>query len=254
MPRVIPSEIIKIIDEEFSFAAKVDTNVPYLSQLQAPAIMAIISLIDRLPESLVQLPPDKFARYIRSLERLREDIRISSTARHDFPGHDVRHLRQLLAECPDESVLEAGHTLTFVSDAALRADLQTDIASAYSSLNDGRWKAATVLAGSVIEALLTWRLDRLNSTERGAAIEAGISDPAKRPSGPVEDWKLWQLIEVGKGAGFLREHTVDQATLTRHYRNFIHPGAAKRKDERVGKGVALGALAGLERVIEDVSR
>jgi hypothetical protein len=220
-------------------------------------VSALISLIDRLPPDLVTLPPDAFADFITQLEILRVKHE-TATARggdYRYSAEPVWHLRRYLEMCVDESPAGAGHDLLFVDEPRLREDLGIDLAEAYSSLHAGRWKAATVLGGSIIEALLVWRLSKLSSEERAAAIAkvAAVSD-TKPKGGPPEDWWLWQLIEVAAVAPVIDKTTAAQIRLAKEFRNLIHPGRSLRTGERAGKDTALGALAGVERVIRDVSR
>jgi len=69
-------------------------------------------------------------------------------------------IRAALAQCPDESPAPATSELKFIADADLRANLRNDIGAVTRALSNGEWKAATVLAGSTIEALLLWSLSQ----------------------------------------------------------------------------------------------
>jgi hypothetical protein len=73
-------------------------------------------------------------------------------------------------ECPDEAVSEAADVLEFIDDAILRQNIRRDLWSADGALNNGEWKAATVLAGSLVESLLLWAIGRRPNTEIGNAI------------------------------------------------------------------------------------
>ena len=82
-----------------------------------------------------------------------------------------------------------------------------------TALANGEWKAATILAGSVIEALLLWVLSETKTEqERAAAITALNAKPPTPPSLqpfppklPIdcEKWKLYHMIAVaGQFQGF----------------------------------------------------
>jgi hypothetical protein len=52
-----------------------------------------------------------------------------------------------------------------------RKNLRLDMSAANRALANSEWKAATVLAGSVVEALLLWAIQRRSSDEVGQAVE-----------------------------------------------------------------------------------
>jgi hypothetical protein len=63
-------------------------------------------------------------------------------------------IRRALAACPDESPAPETRELAFIEDTELRDGLRLDISAINRALSNSEWKAATVLAGSVVEALL----------------------------------------------------------------------------------------------------
>jgi hypothetical protein len=69
----------------------------------------------------------------------------------------ITGIRRALVACPDEYPPPVHAELTFIADADLREDLRLDIGAAERSLTAGEWKAASVLAGAVIETLLRWK-------------------------------------------------------------------------------------------------
>jgi hypothetical protein len=167
-----------------------------------------------------------------------------------FSGEPVWSLRHALAGCPDEAALARANDLQFIGHGELRDALRIDITEAYGSLDDGRWKAATVLAGSVLEALLVWRLSKYSSPERTAAVAASIPNARQCPrSNNPKDWLLWQLIDVAAHLEAISTSTAIQARLAKDYRNLIHPG----RGERCAIHTALGALSGMESVVADFS-
>jgi hypothetical protein len=73
-------------------------------------------------------------------------------------------LREALAKCPDQIPSPAMAEQAFITDDVLRDSIRLDISTATSSLQNGEWKAATVLAGAAAEALLLWAIkDQLAS-------------------------------------------------------------------------------------------
>ncbi len=68
-----------------------------------------------------------------------------------------------------------------------------------SALSNGEWKAATVLGGSIVEALLLWALQEKHSTsEITSAVKKLVANKTldKSPGSNLEKWDLFHLIEV----------------------------------------------------------
>jgi hypothetical protein len=74
--------------------------------------------------------------------------------------------------------------LQFIPDQDLRDSIRRDICAANQALHNGKWKAATVLAGAAIEALLHWKLGQVPANERGKGVSATVSQGklTKKPS------------------------------------------------------------------------
>lgn len=58
-----------------------------------------------------------------------------------------------LGNAPDQAPAPTTNTLSFIPDATACSLLQSDFAAVERAIHNGEWKAATVIAGSVIEAL-----------------------------------------------------------------------------------------------------
>jgi hypothetical protein len=258
MPQMVPSEIVRIIDRFFPWAAKTQkprTGEAKLGDNETGRVSAIIALIDRLPQEVLMLSPQAYAEFIADVEMLRSKARRAAErgSGHPYSGEPVWNLRNALRKCPDAAATAATHELKFLNPEDFREDVRRDLSEAYQALNEARWKAATVLAGAVIEALLVWRLSKVPTPARQTAVAAAFPNPKKQPAAILEDWHLGQLIGVAAAVPMLlKPGTVTQIRLAQDYRNLIHPGAALRRKELCGKDTALGALSGVERVIQDV--
>jgi hypothetical protein len=81
---------------------------------------------------------------------------------HPVNGVDpVLLILEALDQCPDEYPPSPTTTeLMFIPDDVLRDSIRGDIGAAERAFVNFEWKAATVLAGAAIEALLHWRLDQ----------------------------------------------------------------------------------------------
>ncbi len=120
---------------------------------------------------------------------------------------------------------------------------------------NGEWKAATVLAGSVIEALCLWVVRR---EAADAAVETarrlqreGLLGPRGVPN-ELLSWHAPELIEVAFALGFIEYDTVQVARTTKDYRNLIHPGRELRTGQRCTEGVAHIAIGAMQRVAENL--
>jgi hypothetical protein len=120
-----------------------------------------------------------------------------------------------------------------------------DLSTATSALHNSEWKASTVLAGAVVEALLLWAIQR--EPNGFVAIELA-------PKKPIERWDLAELITVAHELNLIDAATRKQADLARDFRNLIHPGRAQRTGPACDRGTALTALAAVELVVRDLSR
>jgi hypothetical protein len=150
----------------------------------------------------------------------------------------------MLAKCPDQSPSPATADLSFIADVALRNNIRTDLSTANSALHNAEWKASTVLAGAVIEALLLWGIQ--NNLTALAALNP-------RPAAAPENWGLADLIDVAHRLTLIETNTKSQALLAKNFRNLIHPGRSQRMQEICDRGTALTALAAAELVIRDLT-
>jgi hypothetical protein len=172
-------------------------------------------------------------------------------------GYDaVTIIRRALAKCPDEYPPPATTELLFVADAELRESIRRDVGAANRALNNSEWKAATVLAGAAIEAILHWRLQ--DSSPGTAAVQAAVaalvsSVAMSKPDNNIDRWELHHFIEVAAHLSLLKPDTRNAAQLARNFRNLIHPGRAARLAQTCDRATALSALGALEHVIRDLA-
>ena len=173
--------------------------------------------------------------------------------RGHLTGRQLRELSALLAQCPDEPFRPDDTTLQFIEDVPFRRTLSVDIASAHRALANAEWKAATVLAGSVIEALCLWAIGRAS-----ADVAVQTADRLQRTGllgrraipRDVLQWHAPELIEVAFALEFLDSDAAQVARTTREYRNLIHPGREIRTGQQCTEGVAHVAIGAMQRVVE----
>jgi hypothetical protein len=266
MTRVVPSQAVATIEQLFPGSRDSASRATY-SFGNAGALRGIVDLIRQIPQELLILPADQYADLVITLGAIEHHLltwasrdagRFNSIILQNVNGRDPLVLiRQALLECPDEYPPPSTADLQFIPDQALRDSIRRDVGAANQALHNGEWKAATVLAGAAIEALLHWKLSQapLTTIDLTKASAAAVSKNTlkKAPPKDMDHWGLRDFIEIAGELKVIKPATVAAATLARDFRNLIHPGAAARRAEVCDRATALSALAGLEHVIRDLS-
>jgi hypothetical protein len=166
----------------------------------------------------------------------------------------VTLIRRNLAKCPDEYPPPTTTELLFITDPELRDSIRQDVGAASRALNNDEWKAATVLSGAAIEALLHWRLREPSpgATAVNKAVN-NLTGTRKAPIAKIDYWDLHQFIEVAADLKLLKPDTCSAAKLAQNFRNLIHPGRAARLAQTCDRATAYSTIGALEHVIRDLS-
>lgn len=257
MREVMPSQVVQFIDQFFPWA-KNDPPQASVQPQDGPNLRGILDLAEVIPDSLLSCPPDQLAAFIHARAMIR-DILETWKARGGIGGlgyvqggkSPVSVIRAILAMCPDENPPAAHADLLFITDVQLRDSIRLDIGGANRAMANAEWKAATVLAGSAIEALLHWRL----SIEPKATLDGAPRAPAYRGGKKknLDDYVLHEYIAVAEDLGAIRGDTVIAARLAKNFRNLIHPGRAVRLQEKCSRATAQLAVGAMEAVREALS-
>jgi hypothetical protein len=249
LPKVVPSQVVALIDQTFP-AAKNAHNFPAYSA-SAGTLSAIVTLTNEIPEELITISGEDYSDLIHGLASLTQAVTKWNQRGGDEPPTLIAGgksplfmVRAMLAKCPDQNPSPATAALAFITDADLRDSIRTDLSTATGALHNGEWKASTVLAGAAIEALLLWAI------QRDPKKLAGV---VQKPNGAPEDWGLAGLIDVASALALIEANTATQAHLAKNFRNLIHPGRAQRTNEVCDRATALTALAAAELVVRDLS-
>jgi hypothetical protein len=263
MPRVVPSQVVDLIDKLFPWAKdqKEGDAKHSLSAGNSCSIAAILELVQQLPSELITLGAEDFTEFVSggaTLRTLLQQWQNADFSYHRIPGlkylSPVTLIRHALAKCPDEFPSASTSKLTFIADANLRDNLRLDISATNSALRNGEWKAATVLSGSVIEALLLWALEQRAPGDVQLATKKLVGGTFNRPPpASLDNWVLFQYIEVAVERRLITADTAVAARLAKDFRNLIHPGRAKRLGQECNRGTALSAVAALEHVVNDLT-
>ncbi len=248
MPKVVPSQVVALIDQVFP-GVKTTPNFPVYSG-NAATLSAIVSLTNDIPEELITISGEDYSDLVHGLEALAHSVDGWNQLGGDKPPNLIKGkspvviVWEMLRKCPDQNPSPATAEMEFISDTELRESVRMDLSTATSGLHNGEWKASTVLAGRVVEALLLWAIQR-DPTLLGSL--------AKKPKRTPEDWKLFELIDVAEELQLIETSTASQARLAKDFRNLIHPGRALRTQEVCDRATALTALAAAELVVRDLS-
>ena len=141
-------------------------------------------------------------------------------------------------------------------ESPYREVLRLDLSEVNRALTEGEWKASTVLAGSVVEALLLWAVRQ----QPLPAIQAVVSQLqtskvlSRQPNSDLDWWDLSQFLEVSFALGLIGDSTAKQVRLAKDFRNFIHPGRSLREKQQCNRGTALSAVSAVEHVVEDLTK
>jgi hypothetical protein len=248
----VPSHIVRMIREHYPQLAD-HTNLA--TAAEAGFLAGVLAAVKDLPAGIV--PADIQTRFVATIGSLEAAVHSCSpdARRGHLTGRHVSDLLTVLAACPDEPFRPDDTSLQFIDDAVFRRTLSVDVAAAHRALTNGEWKAATVLAGSVIEALCLWAIRRhapdagLETAQR--LQREGILGRRGVP-GDLLNWHAPELIEVAFAQALIGEDTVQVARTTKDYRNLIHPGRELRTGQQCTEGVGHVSVGAMRRVIEDL--
>ena len=128
--------------------------------------------------------------------------------------------------------------LSFISDDRLREMIERDAEELSVCLQHNAGKAAIVMTGSIIEAVLV---------DYFLAMR-----PSKRSEKDVLNAGLWQLIEWAEIDGFISSQVKSLAEVVRNYRNLIHPGIEYRRKQPADMDTADIARSLLHMIVEAI--
>jgi hypothetical protein len=163
MPKVVPSQIVEVIDQIFPKAKdQKDSQQDRFPVTRANQneLAAIVDLFEQIPGELIILDQKDYTALRLAVTAIKNTIpawnlRDYGLNRiHGFGNlNPVTIIRNSLSKCPDEGVLNTVSDLKFISIQELRESLRIDISSANQAFQNGEWKAATVLAGASIHRI-----------------------------------------------------------------------------------------------------
>jgi hypothetical protein len=263
MQSVMPSQVVEVIERLFPHVRSPRNESISFRDEALEQLQGIVNLIREIPRELITVSGANYSNFVLAITRIEQTTNLRTTRPPAFGllepvGRDVATiLFDVLKHCPDEFPPKSTTELTFVTDPELRENIRQDIGAVNRAIANAEWKAANVLAGSVIEALLHWRLRQSSPSpsERTVALTRAVSSGSIRNPGTndLDRWFLQHLIAVAGELNLIKKETVVEANLTQNYRNLIHPGRSTRLGQVCDRGTAYAAVGALEHVVRDLA-
>ena len=272
MPTVYPSQVVRFIYKLFpeleqSLDVRIQKGMRITAGRQA-AISSILKMVNQIPFHLMTLEGDAFSDFSLATSELERAVQCWERGiKHEivnktggfYVENPLKVLAVLLSKCPDTGVPQETSSLSFVKDKGFQVSMRLDLAAVNQALANGEWKAATVLGGSILEALLLWSLQEYEKSDQGMSYKTAVSlkDEKvlnRKPVRDLEKWDLHALVKVSEELAIITEETAKACDLVRGYRNLIHPGRAKRMEQVCGRDTALLAVGAVECLIREFER
>jgi hypothetical protein len=236
----MPSQVVNAIDDLFPHA-KTNVSGAKIPTADRSKLIGIIELIRLIPGELIFAPSKELVDLVLAKSMIEHLLSREGQPPHMLPNFKddvdlVTILRRTLAKCSDEYPPPQSVELNMIQDADLRESIRNDIGAASRAILNDEWKAATVLAGAAIEALLHWVLSQ-----------------RAHPPANLDDLMLGQLLVEAEKLGRLKPNTITEVKLAKDFRNLIHHGRTRRLSERCDRGMAYAAIAALDHVIRDLT-
>jgi hypothetical protein len=267
MGRVLPSQAVEIIQRTYRWASQGGSaQIPPESVTDVGMILAVVEAV---PEELLPAGEDRVV-FVAALGALRATVTRWQAGGH--PGlnvhlgqsagiakHPMTALHDVLMLCHDDAPGVDERALPFIIDEAAHRSILLDITNASRALGNSEWKAATVLAGSIAEALLLWAVSQHDEPARLAAAQRWKdADPdgynGRVMKKPPEEWYLGDFAEIAHELGEISDATRRAVRLTSDYRALIHPGRVLRTGADATQGTAHLATGAMREVASDLAR
>lgn len=126
----------------------------------------------------------------------------------------------------------------FITDEDFRTSLEKDFEEMNLCIQFGAYKAAVVIAGSVVETVLIDYVIAENIAPRDEALK----------------FDFGRVLSLCKDQGIISNKTLDLSSAIKGYRNLIHPGRLIRLNENVDKDGAEVARALVSIVLKEVEK
>jgi len=258
MPNSLPSEVVGVLDSAFGeLPASKDWHIQ-VNPPVAASLSAVLRMFNDIPAHLLRFSSHDRYLCFRSIEYIRDCIEryAHPTVVHghaiipvnlaqvdgENPAYTLRHL---LAKCSDSVPSPSTTALPCFGKTKLREALRSELSDVNSALVNSEWRAATVLGGATLEAILYWAL-------RGSSAE--ITALPVKPPRSLDKWKFDEIIKVAEEIKIIEPETRLQADLARRSRNLVHPAKVVRSRRECDRASSLAVVAAIEGVVRDLNR
>ena len=145
--------------------------------------------------------------------------------------------------------LEIQRKILMVQDEEIRDILARDLKECAIAVVAGQDKMATIMCGSIIEALLMQKIRERNIDKYDISQ---ISKSKHATSYPVIDMGLNELLYVADQEKILDKNSYHLGHYIRDYRNIVHPAKEKRMSEDINHENVLTMWTVLKRLLDEL--
>ena len=135
MPRIVPSQVVELIDQLFPAAKSQKDSKDKrftLDRHSQNELAAIIDLVEHIPPELITLDTKTYSGLQMAITAIRTTVLNWEHQSHGLKRikgygnlNPVTIIRNALAQCPDESIAQTTSDLNFISDPDFRKNLRT---------------------------------------------------------------------------------------------------------------------------------
>lgn len=133
-----------------------------------------------------------------------------------------------------------------IQDTGIRDILLRDLKECVIAIATGQAKNATIMAGSIIEALLYAKLTEKSITSYVVPTRSGTTNKA------LQDMALADLLFVAEQERLIASNSIHLSHYVRDYRNFIHPAKEMRSSDSISQENVLIMWSILKRLINEL--
>lgn len=133
-----------------------------------------------------------------------------------------------------------------IQDAGIRDILLRDLKECVIAIATGQAKNATIMAGSIIEALLYAKLAEKSIKSYVVPTRSGTTNKA------LKDMALADLLFVAEQEKLITSNSIHLSHYVRDYRNFIHPAKEIRSTDNISQENVLIMWSILKRLINEL--
>ena len=136
-----------------------------------------------------------------------------------------------------------------ITDEDLRNIIFRDLKECAIAVVAGQDKTATIMCGSIIEALLVHKIDERSIVKYDISE---ISQSKRASNYPIKEMALNELLFVAEKENIIAKNSYHLGHYIRDYRNVVHPAKEVRMQEEVSHSNVETMWAVLKRLIEEL--